>query len=550
MFGKKISRRQFLGLSAVAAASMTIDWNKLEAIAGKIRDKRRFPALVIGAGLGGLCCGAFLARAGFPTVIVEQNTTPGGYATSFQRAGGKFDFEVSLHGTTVENNEAARILEKLGVLDKLRLAELPEIFRVKTPSWEYPVPQKDPEKLIEILSSRFPSETVGIAGYIHEMLAIEEEVDRYNRKKSQRRTTADLLVPLQFPRMWRIRNKTLEEHIAQFVADPECQAALGSLWAYYGLPPSKLSAFYYAIATGGYLKNGSCYIKDRSSALSDLLAGAFVQAGGTIRYGARVEKIGLRDGRVSGVTLGNGKPLAARAVAANCGAPAIFDKMLPAEAVPEKFRRKLAKCHPSISTFIVWLGLNEELRGKIDGCSYHMQRADSHERDYQDCIDGRVDRGYYSVTIYDNAYEGYSGPGLSTVMVLFACGYGPWKKFEQDYWRGEKTAYYEQKKRWTDILIRRAEKDVIPGLSGMIEVVEAATPLTNWRYTGNADGAIYGFEQSMENSFVRRISEDPPVKGLFLASAWANPGGGFTGVLQGGAWAFLSMLQYYERYQI
>ena len=70
MFGKKISRRDFLAFWATAAGSIAIDWNKIEALAGKIRDKRRFPALVIGAGLGGLCCGAFLARAGFPTIIV------------------------------------------------------------------------------------------------------------------------------------------------------------------------------------------------------------------------------------------------------------------------------------------------------------------------------------------------------------------------------------------------------------------------------------------------------------------------------------------------
>jgi phytoene dehydrogenase-like protein len=77
----------------------------------------------------------------------------------------------------------------------------------------------------------------------------------------------------------------------------------------------------------------------------------------------------------------------------------------------------------------------------------------------------------------------------------------------------------------------------------MIEVREAATPLTNQRYTGNTQGAIYGFEQSMDNAFMNRIDNRTPVKGLYLASAWGNPGGGFTGVLMAGQNTFRKMME-------
>ena len=91
-------------------------------------------------------------------------------------------------------------------------------------------------------------------------------------------------------------------------------------------------------------------------------------------------------------------------------------------------------------------------------------------------------------------------------------------------------------------LIRRAEA-VIPGLSDMIEIEEAATPLTNWRFTRNTQGAVYGFEQSVENAYLRRIDHRTPVKGLYLASAWGNPGGGYTGALRGGENAFKQVLE-------
>ena len=66
--------------------------------------------VIIGAGLGGLCCGALLARDGVPVTIVEQHLRPGGDATSFEREDGRFDFEVSLHGTALDENATAEML--------------------------------------------------------------------------------------------------------------------------------------------------------------------------------------------------------------------------------------------------------------------------------------------------------------------------------------------------------------------------------------------------------------------------------------------------------
>lgn len=113
----------------------------------------------------------------------------------------------------------------------------------------------------------------------------------------------------------------------------------------------------------------------------------------------------------------------------------------------------------------------------------------------------------------------------------------------RDYKAGNKGAYYKEKERWTDILIRRTEQRLIPGLRSMIEVKEAGTPLTCWRYTGNTQGAIYGFEQSMDNAFMNRIDNRTPVKGLYLAGAWGNPGGGFGGVLRAGARTFEQIIE-------
>ena len=148
-----------------------------------------------------------------------------------------------------------------------------------------------------------------------------------------------------------------------------------------------------------------------------------------------------------------------------------------------------------------------------------------------------------SVTIYDNAFEGYSTPGTSTIQLLMLSGYEPWKQYEDDYFAGRKKAYLKQKERIAKVLIEQAEKQVIPGLTSMIEVMEIATPLTNVYYTKNPQGAIYGYEQSMDNAYMNRLENATPFRGLYLASAWSNPGGGFQPCLESGATAFKALLK-------
>ena len=126
---------------------------------------------------------------------------------------------------------------------------------------------------------------------------------------------------------------------------------------------------------------------------------------------------------------------------------------------------------------------------------------------------------------------------------MFLCGYEPWRRFEKDYEAGRKDAYNREKNRVADRLIARVEEQLIAGLSGMIEMREAATPLSNRRFTGNTAGAIYGFDQTRENTFMNRLDVRTPVKGLYLAGAWSNPGGGHEGALLGGKAAFRSLVE-------
>jgi len=539
---KRFSRRSFLSISAMTAASIALDWRKIGAWAANMGPKPNYPSAIIGAGLGGLCCGAYLARQGIPVTVIEQHDIPGGYATAFERASGKFAFEVSLHGLSVKNNTVERILKNLGVYDHLEFAYLPQVYCLKTLEGEILIPQRDPDRYIRNVAAMYPGEEKGIRKFVEEMIGISDEANLLHQRNGK---FFKPIFPLQYRKMWNVRNKTLEDLLNDYVKAPGLKDALSGLWGYYGLPPSQLSAFYYAVATGGYLKNGSYYIKQRSQDLSNALAEVIVKSGGKILYGKQVSKILVEENTVRGIELSDGSSFPAKAVVSNASAIATFRDMLPQGAVPAHYLAKLKTYKPSISSFIVWLGLNQDIKDRVGAYSTHVSSGMGVEKGYQACLKGDVENGPFGVAVYDKAFNGYSAAGSSTMMLIFLCGYEPWKKFEEDYKNGNKEAYNYKKERWADILISRTEDKVLPGLSSMIEVREAATPLTNWRFTGNTEGAIYGFEQSLNNAYMNRISNETPVKGLYLAGAWGNPGGGYEGVLRSGETTFQMLMEYW-----
>ncbi|MGD8992578.1 MAG: NAD(P)/FAD-dependent oxidoreductase [Desulfobacterales bacterium] len=540
----KFSRREFMRLAATATAALSVDWIQVNALAAAIEPKKDFPVVVIGGGLGGLSAAAHLAQNGFPVTVVEQHDRPGGYATSFDRD--EYTFEVSLHATAGARGGLKESLEGAGVLGKVETVELPELCRIITPDHDMTWPQKDPADIAEQLTQLFPGEAGGIQGFFDEILGVIDEAI----KPFDRDSWWDLIrFPMTHKNMWAIRKDTLAQVLDRYTLDPRLRTILSIFWPYYGLPPSKLSGFIYAVATAGFIRFGGHYIKHRSQDLSDALVASIEDSGGQVLLHTEAIDITLKKGTVTGVVLNSGKKLTAKAVISNASVPATLDllsrntalKDLPRKAT--QYSEKINAYRPSISSFLVWLGLNRDIRQTVKGYEIFVTEHYDPERSYQACLACDPGNSGFGVAIYDNAFKGYSQPGTSTVQLLILSGYGPWKPYADDYFAGRKKAYYKFKEKIALALIEKAEQRVIPGLSSMIEVMEAATPLTNVTYTRNPEGAIYGYEQAMNNAYMNRLQNTTPYKGLYLASAWSNPGGGFQPCLDSGALAFRALIK-------
>jgi len=542
----RISRRTALKSLLAGVPALALDWDGFPR--GKARAGRGgdgpFDAVIIGAGLGGLSCAAAFARQGFRPLVLEQHTAAGGYATTFKRPGG-FVFDVSLHSTGVgERGGLHNLIPGFPEITDVEFVPHPYLYRALFPGYDIRVPQKNPAKYQEILTGLFPDEKEGLAGILADMMGVARDVNAYSQAggKANMATFAK-----DFPYLVKAAGKTWGQMVDARLKEPKLKAIISALAGYFGLPAGRLSAFYYALPTASYLTDGGYYPRGRSQAISNALVKFIEGHGGTVKLGAAVEKVLVKDKAATGVRTVDGAEYAARAVVANSNPLDLFGTMVPASDDLKDYVAKLRSKSVSLSCFQIFLGLKKDLVGelKIPDTEISFATGFDDEAGYQGQKAADVEGGGFGLMLYDNIYKGYSPAGKNTVSILTLQGYDHWAPFEADYKRGEKTAYRAEKERMADVLIKKVEAAVLPGLSKAIEVKEIGTPLTNWRYTRNFRGAIYGFDQTVDNSGPARIPYATPVKNLYLAGAWTQPGHGYGAVIPSGLQCFAEIMKHW-----
>jgi prolycopene isomerase len=542
----QLPRREFLKLLSGTFAVGMIDWAALPVGTFAQGQADEFDAIIIGSGLGGLCCAAAFARQGFKPLVIEQHDKPGGYATSFARPGG-FVFDVSLHSTTVgDRNGVYNLIQGFPEITDVEFLPHPNLYRAIYPEHDFRVPQRDLKGYIDLLIKHFPDEKEGIAGLFDDMNGIFNEV----RRLAQARGKVDMSnFAVDFPLIFKFFSKPWGAMVDARLKNPKLKAIVSGQWGYYGLPPSKLSSFYYAIPNIGYLTGGGFYPKGRSQTISDALARFITGHGGKVLLNTRVNKILVNDHAAAGVVTADGKEFKARVVVSNANAFDTFQKMVDDKEYLAEYQAKWQQYSVSLSAFQVFLGLKEDLVRQlgIPDSEIFIESSYDPEESYRCALKGDVENGGIGVTLYDNIFKGYSPEGKNTLSILALQGYEPWAKFESDYFKGNKTEYRKEKERMAEILIQKTERLLLPGLSKAIQVKEIGTPLTNFRYTSNYRGAIYGWDQTVNNSGNARVGHKTPIKNLYLAGAWSRPGHGYGAVIGSGLECFGEIMQSWQK---
>lgn len=540
-----IDRREFIRSVLAGLPLVALDWDSFARGEDGRRTDGGTDVIVIGSGLGGLSCAAAFARQGFKPLVLEKHSVPGGYATTFKRR--DFVFDVSLHSTSVsERNGVHNLIPGFPEITSVQFEPHPSLYRAIFPDYELRVAQKNLPSYVETLAKEFPGEKAAIEGLLGDMGGLSGDVQKYVAHGGE---VDENTFPEEFPYLSRFYNKTWGDMVDTRVTDPRLKSVVSALWGYYGLPPSRLASMYYALPTYQYLNDGGYYPRGKSQKISNALVEYIEERGGKVALKTRVDEILTRDGEAVGVKTADGETMTSKVVVSNANAHDTFNKMMKKEDYLTEYLERLKGLSVSISCFQVFLGLKKDLVGELGIEDSEIFCADTYdaEASYRMAQGADVENGDLGVTLYDNVYKGYSPAGKNTINLLALQGYDFWEKYETRYLSGDKAEYRAAKEKMADVLIDRAEEKLLPRLRDAVEVREIGTPLTNLRYTGNYRGAMYGFDQTLDNSGPTRLPHKTPVKNLYLAGAWTTPGHGYGGVLFSGLSCFGEIMKEWDQ---
>jgi all-trans-retinol 13,14-reductase len=491
--------------------------------------------LIVGAGLGGLIAGALLANRGFKVAVVERHYMAGGCATTFHRK--SFKYEVSLHALDGldDGDPKLPVFKELGILDNVPLVHVPrtEFFRFRHPELDVTIPAGF-EAATRVLGDVFPRERRGLREFFHTIAEIRaglagvfvaDGIERYMRLAA---------VPFRYSRVLRYWKTSIGDYLDQLFDDDLLKLALVSNLLYYNDDPRRLSLFWYSLAQGSFFAGGAHFVKGGSQVLSDYLASFIRRRGGEILLGQSVEEVLTEHGRAIGVrytkTLGSRRPEQvryARKVIVNAPLPTAVNELIHAPELAA-YRERVNSLKKSCSFLSLFLGFRQS-PASLGNPVYSTLLAGEGVSSPDDLVSEFRTRDWskkgFEFVDYSQVDHGLAASGKSVGVISLVDYASSWDLPEPEY--------HEQKAYVSNVLLDRLER-ALPGARAALEHYEMATPRSIERFTGNPDGCIYGFEQSVKQSVPFRLDHTSPVRDLYFASAWVTPGGGYTGAMLAG----------------
>jgi phytoene dehydrogenase-like protein len=506
--------------------------------------------IVIGSGHNGLVCGAYLAKAGLKTLVLERREIIGGAAVTEEFSPGfrasRFSYVMSLlHPRIIRDLE----------LGSLGLEVLPANDLFCPLGGEDYIVFSDDIGRTQAEFARFSRHDADIypafCRYLEESAALvrqllfETPIDPVARSWRAFRKSAALL--------W--RHRTIGDRAYRMV-DLLTQSAYDYLSAWFEHDTIKsVLAYYASIGTfAGPKSPGTAYVimhhlmgehqgaggwgfvRGGMGAITAAIARSGARFGMEVTTRAPVAEVLVADGRARGVRTVDGREFRARVVAANVAAPLLFGRLVAPEHLPAELLREIATFRTFSTAFKMNVAAHEppqyrafdaaRMGFKYPTYVHIAPGIDYLERAYDEAKYGWFSRRPFLTPVVPTIVDDSLAPAGKHVINIFG-GHAPYALRDGASWATEKVNLTKA--------VLAVLEEMAPGFSRQVIDIETLVAPDLESIVGLPQGHIFHGELSADQLFWQRPAPHwadyrTPVRGLYQCGSSAHPGGGVSGI--------------------
>lgn len=473
-------------------------------------------AVVIGSGFGGLAAAIRLLARGYRVTVLERLDTPGGRAAVFRQDGFTFDA-----GPTIIT--APFLLEELWTLAGRRLADdidlrpLEPFYTIRYNDGETFRATGDKAALRREVARLSPGDVdgferfMGIAESIYRV-AFEQLGDvPFDSWKDMARLAPDLIRLESY--------RTIYGLVSKYVKDERLRFVLSFHPLFVGGNPFTVTSIYGLIP---FLEQryGVHFVMGGTGELVKGLTKLIDSMGGSIHYGADVERIALDGRRATGVVLHGGELVAADVVVSNADSAWTYRHLVPRSARTRWSDAKLDRARYSMGLFVWYFGT----RRRYEEVPHHTIMLGPRYRELlSDIFERKILAEDFSLYLHrPTATDPSMAPeGCDTFYVL-----SPVPHLEGGIDWSEQAEPYRRR------IAAHLSATVLPGLEDNIVTSRLMTPQDFRDRLLAVKGAAFGFEPVLSQSaYFRPHNRSEDIDRLYLVGAGTHPGAGVPGVL-------------------